>query len=439
MSPRHLVALLADPEDEGRIVQAVDARADLKVVRRCADLPEVRAAVRAGIADLVVLRAAEPDLDALVIEELRIGGAGVVLLVDASTRAQARSLGADALALKDDAEGIVEALEARIRGGIGLVTSDSMPPDPFEEAACPARDLGSDAGLGPDAPPSDKTGTEGPQGRIVAVWGTSGAPGRSTLALGIAHALAEDSPTILIDGDLRNPSLAHMAGIPVDSSGIAALSRAALRGALDGLGLEGALIPYTDHLSILTGLTTPHRWREVGPAALDAIVTAAARMSPWVVVDLAAVSLDEVADETRQIGDRDDTTAAILRRADEILCVARADVLGISRLAHALAWFGELGASAQPRIVINRVDSAATGPRPSGAIGAALQAIIPGRSAHLIPEDAMVAKGLLKGRSVVAASPRSPAAQALSDAARSLGGAGARAPRGTRRGRRVKH
>lgn len=439
MSPRHSVALLADPEDEGRIVQAVDARADLKVVRRCADLPEVRAAVRAGIADLVVLRAAEPDLDALVIEELRIAGAGVVLLVDESSRSQARSLGADALAHKSDAEGVVEALEAPIRGGRGKGADDSPPPDPFEDASRPTQPLAPDTELGADAPPSDKAETEEPRGRVVAVWGASGAPGRSTLALGIAHALAEDAPTILIDGDLRNPSLAHMAGIPVDSSGIAALARAALRGALDEPGLEGALIPYTDHLSILTGLTTPHRWREVGPAALDAIVTAAARTRPWVVVDLAAVSLDEVADETRQIGDRDDTTAAILRRADEVFCVARADVLGISRLAHALAWFGELGASAQPRIVINRVDSAATGPRPSGAIGAALQAIIPGRSAHLIPEDAMVAKGLLKGRSVVAASPRSPAAQALSEAARSLGGAGARAPRGTRRGRRVKH
>ncbi|MCI6557494.1 AAA family ATPase [Schaalia hyovaginalis] len=439
MSPRHSVALLADPEDEGRIVQAVDARADLKVVRRCADLPEVRAAVRAGIADLVVLRAAEPDLDALVIEELRIAGAGVVLLVDESSRSQARSLGADALAHKSDAEGVVEALEARIRGGRGKGADDSPPPDPFEDASRPTQPLAPDTALGADAPPSDKAETEEARGRVVAVWGASGAPGRSTLALGIAHALAEDAPTILIDGDLRNPSLAHMAGIPVDSSGIAALARMALRGALDEPGLEGALIPYTDHLSILTGLTTPHRWREVGPAALDAIISAAARTRPWVVVDLAAVSLDEVADETRQIGDRDDTTAAILRRADEVFCVARADVLGISRLAHALAWFGELGASAQPRIVINRVDSAATGPRPSGAIGAALQAIIPGRSAHLIPEDAAVAKGLLKGRSVVAASPKSPAAQALSEAARSLGGPGARAPRRTRRGRRVKH
>lgn len=437
MTSRHTVALLADPEDEGGIVQAVDARADLKVVRRCADLPEVRAAVRAGIADLVVLRAAEPDLDTLVIEELHLGGAGVLLLIDESTHTQARSLGADALAQKSNPERVVEALENYIRGGHIHIPNDSMPPDPFTQDTCVTRD--TEAELKDKTAAGHRTQTERGRGTILAVWGTSGAPGRSTLALGIAHALAETAPTILIDGDMRNPSLAHMAGIPLDSSGIAVLAHAALRGVLDDRDLEAALVPYTLRLSILTGLTTPHRWREVGPGALDAIVMAAARLCPWVVVDLAAVTLDEVADETRHIGDRDDTTAAILRRADEIMCVARADVLGISRLTHALTWLEELNVSAQLRIVMNRVASAATGSRPYSAIGTALQAIIPERSAYLVPEDTAVAKGLLKGRSVVAAFPRSPAAQALCDVAGSLNGTRAHVSRKRRRGRHVKH
>lgn len=441
MSPRHAVAILADPEDEGGIVQAIDARNDLKVVRRCADLPEVRAAVRAGIADLVIVRAAELDLDALVIEELRLAGAGVILLVDDSMRAHARSLGADALAEKGNPAQVVEALEAHLRGRHTPFPSGEMPPDPFIEACVQDEEDAVDTDTETETALSSSPVPEQEdiQGKILAVWGTSGAPGRSTVALGLAHALAEHAATILIDADLHNPSLAHMAGIPVDSSGIAALARAALRGNLDEKSLDSALIPYTVQLSILSGLTTPHRWREVGPAALDAIVTAATRLCHWVVVDLAAVSLDEVADETRHMGSRDDTTAAILRRADEIFCVSRADILGISRLTHALAWLDEVEVSAEPRIVVNKVSSSATGPRPSGAIGAALQAIIPGRSAHLIPEDGAVATGLLKGRSVVLASPKSPAAQALVEVARSLDGRRARAARRTSRGRHVKH
>ena len=55
MSIRHGVVVLADPADEGDIVLAINARPnDLQVVRRAADLTEVRAAARGRVADLAV-------------------------------------------------------------------------------------------------------------------------------------------------------------------------------------------------------------------------------------------------------------------------------------------------------------------------------------------------------------------------------------------------
>lgn len=445
MSARRGVLVLA-PEDEGDLVRAIDARAEeLRVVRRCADLAEVRAAARARVGDLVVLDSSEPDLDALVVEEIRRCGAGVVLLVDALGSSEARGLGADALAARGAPDQVVECLLALVNGprATPLDTVEATPgphssarrENPAEQD--PRRDPPSDAvGGDADIPALDAGGG---RGRIIAVWGTSGAPGRSTIALGLAHALAQCAPTLLVDADVRDPSIAHMAGIPVDASGLSALARRSVRGALDADAVVAAAFDYSPELRLLTGLTSPHRWREIGPAALASVLDRARERCTWIVVDVAAVSLDAVADDIRQQGGRDDTTAAALRIADDILCVARADVLGINRLAHALEWWEANGTGTAPRVVVNRVDSASTGPRPRNALDAALSAIIPGSRVHLVPEDEAVAKALLKGRSVLAASSSAPASRAIAALAETFTGITAPAPGRRRRGRGVEH
>ena len=59
MSTIHGVALLADQRYEAPIIQAIQARSDtLAIVRRCADLAEVIAAARAGVADLAIVGSA---------------------------------------------------------------------------------------------------------------------------------------------------------------------------------------------------------------------------------------------------------------------------------------------------------------------------------------------------------------------------------------------
>ena len=65
MSAVHGVVILADQRWEAPIIQAIQSRADaLAIVRRCADLAEVIAAARAGVADLAVIDGADPDLTA---------------------------------------------------------------------------------------------------------------------------------------------------------------------------------------------------------------------------------------------------------------------------------------------------------------------------------------------------------------------------------------
>ena len=98
-------------------------------------------------------------------------------------------------------------------------------------------------------------------GKIIAVWGTHGAPGRSTLALALAAYLNEQGSTILVDCDINAPSQVQLLGLPEDSSGLASAARLATHGELDSTRLVQTLLSAKADLQVLTGLGSlpPHR------------------------------------------------------------------------------------------------------------------------------------------------------------------------------------
>ena len=54
------------------------------------------------------------------------------------------------------------------------------------------------------------------------VWGPTGAPGRTTLAIGLAAELAGSGlPTVLVDADTYGASVAQCLGLLDESSGLA--------------------------------------------------------------------------------------------------------------------------------------------------------------------------------------------------------------------------
>lgn len=94
MSAVHGVVILADQRYEAPIIQAIQSRADaLAIVRRCADLAEVIAAARAGVADLAVIDGADPDLTADAVGALREAGMEVVALAQHAERLRLSALG----------------------------------------------------------------------------------------------------------------------------------------------------------------------------------------------------------------------------------------------------------------------------------------------------------------------------------------------------------
>lgn len=414
------VIVCAPTQTEGRLVQAINESEEFTVSRRCADLTEVRACARSSVAQCAIIDADDPDLDARIVEDLHAHHIGVIVLAPLADAPSLRALHADGIAQPNSPDGIVDSLRA-----LGMSASFSPEsgelPQTGEDAsgrreAQIAHQKRSYAFADGDDELSDaQRSVDGTAefGKIVCVWGPSGAPGRSTIAFNVAAGASASARVLLVDADTCAPSLAHMAGIAQDASGIAVLSRTAARTDVGADEIRGAAVPLTDSLDILTGITSPQRWREVSPAAVVSALSAARSLYDLIIVDVASATLDPVAPGNRHQGSRDDLVAAIVRSADAVMCVFRGDSLGINRLVDAYQWVGQIAPHVEPILVANHVSSSGAGPRPVNAIVQALAPVIPGRSIQLVPEDSRVSASLLHARAIVHAEPDQPIGQAL--------------------------
>lgn len=403
---RRGVALLTDPEGEGELVRLVDAQGeDLVVVRRCADLAEMRAAAAAGVAELAVVDGADPDLDRETVRDLVSHRMGVVLVAPPGQEERLTHLGASAVVPAGRPEDVVRALVTLAR---------SVPDHPQAP---------------PPPPPPDHP--QPPLGRIVTVWGTSGAPGRSSAAAEIACGATRRGATLLVDADTQAPTLAHLLGLPTDVSVLAALCRLASRGGLDALELDRVAQPTPHGVGVLTGITAPQRWREITPAGITDVLDTCREVARTTVVDVHAGSLDPVqAQPTR--GGRDEVLAAVLRASDVVLLLVRGDAVGLARCARSLQWWADLGVDIPLVPVVNRVAAAATGPRPTTALTQAMGVLVPGQTLHVVPEDPTLQEAQLRGVPLVAHKPRSPAARSWLNLADQVLGEGQEARRGVR-------
>lgn len=314
MSSVHGVVILADQRYEAPLIQAIQRHGDtLAIVRRCADLAEVIAAARAGVADLAVIDGSDPDLTAESLDALRSCGMAVVALAAHADRSRLASLGVASVAAPGSPEQVVNSLIAATRNvRVHAAAYDEQPPPP---------------------PPLSSPGT------VIAVWGTSGAPGRTTIASGLAAILARSAPTLLVDADTANPTIAHLLGMPVQASGLSILARTASRGPLTPQDINAASVPRSEGLRVVTGLVTPHRWREVSRPSIETIVGALRLSARYCVIDVASTSLEK----TARGANRDDAALGVLERADRLVIVARGDIVGINRLSFVARWWGNMG------------------------------------------------------------------------------------------------
>lgn len=255
-------------------------------------------------------------------------------------------------------------------------------------------------------------------GKIIAVWGTHGAPGRSTLALALAAYLNEQGSTILVDCDINAPSQVQLLGLPEDSSGLASAARLATHGELDSTRLVQTLLSAKADLQVLTGLGRSGRWRELPVASMNKVWEVCRHTAEYTVVDLSGGLEEERVEDFAMEPDHDAVAAALLEQADLTLIVGAADPVGIRRLIQLLN-SNRQAVGGRSQVVVNRVRSSTAGADPNTAIGSVLARYTSASDIVYVPADyRLFDKALMQAQPVAVVESRSAAAKSIAKLAK---------------------
>ena len=434
---------------EQQLVSALESSSGLAVVRRCADVAELLSTGASGIADLAVVSADFRGLDRDALRHLAGHGvrvAGLVAVGDDAGEARLRQLGVSTL-VRPDAEDEVVArtlvdlaergststppLSASRSGsaatagaGAGAATMGAEEltrwldgtgsPDATSPGAHGTTALSATSGWA-DGSPDAESDTGPDRARVTVVWGPTGAPGRTTVAVTLAASLANRGvSTLLVDLDTWGASVAQALALIDEAPGVAAAARASEQGTLDTASLARVAPEVTSGLRVLTGIPKAERWPELRAAAVEDVLEKSRSLAQHVVVDCGfSIEDDEELSYDTAAPRRNATTLTALECADSLVVVGAADPIGLQRLVRAVQDVAVVP-SPQPVIVVNKVRASATGAKPEQAIADVL-----GRFAGLedpifvpwAPDECDAA--LLAGRSLVEQSPDAPVSRAI--------------------------
>lgn len=425
---------------EARALEVLGSRSGVVVLKRCVDVDDLLAASASGQADVAVVGLDAHGLDQGAVDLVRRHGVRPVVVVPRGTpseaaRARAVRIGVRTLVAEEQVDSLGEAVTRPEEGLAGATSVRGGAPEPGEDqalasAGASGEGRAEEAGWAPAAAQGDAGGP----GRVVAVWGPAGAPGRSTVATTLAATLAaRRRRTVLVDVDPWGGSVAQQLGVLDEVSGLLAAARLASGGVL-AERFPTVLRSLGQHLELLTGLPRADRWPEVRDGVVEEVLDLA-RQRGHVVVDTGApLERDAALDLAGRPG-RNGTTLAALAEADEVVVVGTADPVGLSRLARGLVELAEETGGRPVHLAVNRM-------RPSlGWSAGDVQQMVRGfaevASTTFLPEDQPATdRALVAGRSVVEVGD-GPLAEAVGRLADTVLGPDAAGPEpaGARRGR----
>ena len=190
---------------ESAALALLGERAGIVVLKRCVDVDDLLAAASAGQAHVAVLGIDAPGLDQAAVEHLRAYAVRPVAIVPGGAALDAAALratriGIRAMVAEDDLASLPDA-----------VAAGEEPPDTV---------------VRPAEPDEEATVSPTVAGRVIAVWGPAGAPGRTTVATGLAAELARRRlRTVLVDADPYGGAVAQQLGILDEVSGLLSAAR----------------------------------------------------------------------------------------------------------------------------------------------------------------------------------------------------------------------
>jgi Flp pilus assembly CpaE family ATPase len=401
----------------------------ITVTRRCVDVVELLAVAASGQCAATLVDAQLRRLDVDAVERLAAAGVTVVGVTAPGSQADADRLvecGISFLVPADaDAAVFATVIEAAVADAddAGPALSSRTFGDPAVSGGSLAR------------PIQGQPGPAMPRGSVIAVWGPTGAPGRSTVAATVADELARlGSSTLLVDADVYGGVLASVFGLLDESPGLVAACRQAQSRRLDATALSALCWQINAKLRVLTGISRPDRWPEIRPAAMENLLEVTRELVSHTVLDLGfSLETDEELSFDTVAPRRNGATLAALDVADLVLVVGSADPIGIQRLVRGLEELRSAGIDKPIWVVLNRVRASAVPGNPETELDSVLRRFAGRAPAAMLPADPDAAdRAIVAGKTLGEVTPDSPLRRAITELAAAILGVQAPA-RGRRR------
>lgn len=406
---------------ESTVVGMLAARRDVVLLKRCVDVEDLMAAATVGQADAAVVALDAPGLDATAVEHLRRHGVEPIVVVPTGAdgdlaRVRAARIGVAGLVAEAELSGLPDAIAQQVAQQVAQQAADQVTQREGPQSGEPPGEEPGPRGVeqrGESTPGAALDDPVDGRGRVYVVWGPAGAPGRTTVACGIAAGLAaRGRDVVLVDADPYGGGIAQQVGILDQTSGLLSAARLAVRGGL-GDGLGRCLREVSPGLAVVTGLPRADRYVEVRAGAVEHLVEVASAQGD-VVVDTGFSLEDDPAADFGTRPARNSLTLGALGVADEIVVVGAADPVGLARLARGLVELRESTGVPTVRVVVNRNRS--TLGWSQREISGMVEGFTRLHGIHFLPEDrAGVDRALVSGRTVIEAGP-----SALADAVEDL-------------------
>lgn len=396
------VVLLAVPglvQEPELVVSAPSCGVEVR--RRCVDAADLLAAAATDPRAAVVVSAALPRLSADAVDRMASAGRRIVGLAASTEDARRlRALGIETVVVAGPTPA---ATLEQLAIACSAASNDSTPPLGVWSTGVwsPAK-----------APAPAPDGAAREPGSVVAVWGPMGAPGRTTIAIGLAEALAESGRRVcLVDADTYAPSVAMALGIVEEVSGLTVACRHADNGSLTPVALAGLVREVRPGWVVLGGLARPDRWPDLRGGALERVWATCRECFDVTVVDVGFCLED---DEAAGPWSRRRNSAALtaLAAADRVVAVADGTASGAARLVRSWPDLGDRAPTARLTLVQNRA-----GARGGAWADAVRSAGLPGPQRAVPRDDRAVAACWARGRSLGEGARRSRIRRALHELA----------------------
>ncbi len=193
---------------------------------------------------------------------------------------------------------------------------------------------------------------------VISIWGPTGSPGRTTVAINLAAELAAQGKKVaLVDADTYGGAIATYLAIPGESSAIATLCRLAEAQSLavEAVATEAhQVLCGQNTLSVFSGISRPERWVEISSSRMKQTIDFLQTQFEIVVLDLGFnLEADEEITSDLFAPRRNAATLSALNSSKLIVEVVSNNALSLARFIRAHAKLNEEYPDIEKLTVIN--------------------------------------------------------------------------------------